>query len=158
MCHDYLCLLYIYRRSILIFFWFHDLQTGTWLAASTFLRMVRASKPVIHSVFTTRILLQLYPLSPLSQTIWDLLVVSGRCLAGWYLAVVRKAPLATRAFVYTRPLLDSFPGVTRGGRFCDWLIGRGVVTPYVKECEVEKAVRCCVHITSAVYLIMSYSS
>ncbi|XP_076929343.1 F-box/LRR-repeat protein At5g63520-like [Bidens hawaiensis] len=59
--------------------------------------------------------------------------------------------------IYVAPLLDSCPGVTRGRTFCSWLIGRGVSAPYVKKSLEQKAVRCCVHMCNAAYLIMFYT-
>ncbi|KAJ0617593.1 putative F-box domain, FIST, C-domain, F-box-like domain superfamily protein [Helianthus annuus] len=55
------------------------------------------------------------------------------------------------------PFLDNFPGVTLGGTFCGGEIGRGDLTPYVKEPQEQKSVRCCLHVYSAVFLIMSYN-
>ncbi|KAI3806969.1 hypothetical protein L1987_22889 [Smallanthus sonchifolius] len=54
------------------------------------------------------------------------------------------------------PFLDTFPGVTLGGTFCGGEIGRGDLTAYVRESQEQKSVRCCLHVYSAVYLIMSY--
>ncbi|XP_076939447.1 F-box/LRR-repeat protein At5g63520-like [Bidens hawaiensis] len=54
------------------------------------------------------------------------------------------------------PFLNNFPGVTLGGTFCGREIGRGDITSYVQESQEQKSMRCCLHVYSAVYLIMSY--
>ncbi|KAJ0804310.1 putative F-box domain-containing protein [Helianthus annuus] len=54
------------------------------------------------------------------------------------------------------PFLDNFPGVTLGGAFCKRVIGRGVLTPYAKESQEQKAMQCRVQARGAVYFIMSY--
>ncbi|KAK1436739.1 hypothetical protein QVD17_02521 [Tagetes erecta] len=48
--------------------------------------------------------------------------------------------------------LESFPGVTLAGTICDEEIGRGYLLP-----QEQKSARACMHRSSAVYLIMSYS-
>ncbi|KAI3737434.1 hypothetical protein L2E82_27436 [Cichorium intybus] len=55
------------------------------------------------------------------------------------------------------PFLENFPGVTLAGTFCGGEIGRGDLTPYVKESQEQKSARCCLHVYSAVYLLMSYT-
>ncbi|KAJ0603628.1 putative FHY3/FAR1 family protein [Helianthus annuus] len=59
--------------------------------------------------------------------------------------------------VNSSPFLDNFPGVAFGGTFCSRVIGRSVLTPYIKEFQEPKAVGCCVHAYCAVYLVMSYT-
>ncbi|MFS7910149.1 hypothetical protein Hanom_Chr02g00102871 [Helianthus anomalus] len=59
--------------------------------------------------------------------------------------------------VNSSPFLDNFPGVAFGGTFCSRVIGRSVLTPYVKKFQEPKAVGCCVHAYCAVYLVMSYT-
>ncbi|KAJ0587025.1 putative F-box-like domain superfamily protein [Helianthus annuus] len=54
--------------------------------------------------------------------------------------------------VDSSPFLDNFPGVTLGGTFCFGEVGRG----YIKESQEQKLGHCCLHASSAVYLIMSY--
>ncbi|KVH98118.1 F-box domain, cyclin-like protein [Cynara cardunculus var. scolymus] len=60
--------------------------------------------------------------------------------------------------VDSSPFLDVFPGVTFAGTFCGGEIGRGDVNPYIKESQEQKSVWCCLHVYSAVYLVMSYTS
>lgn len=60
--------------------------------------------------------------------------------------------------VDSSPFLDNFPGVTFAGTFCGGEIGRGDVNPYIKESREQKSVWCCLHVYSAVYLLMSYTS
>ncbi|KAK1413277.1 hypothetical protein QVD17_35048 [Tagetes erecta] len=55
------------------------------------------------------------------------------------------------------PFLDNFPGVTLGGTFCGGEIGRCDFVPYATESPEQKPERCCLHVYSAVYLIMSYT-
>lgn len=57
------------------------------------------------------------------------------------------------------PFLDNFPGATLAGTFCGGEVGRGDLTPYVKESQDQelKSVRCCLHAYSAVYLVMSFT-
>ncbi|XP_035835238.1 F-box/LRR-repeat protein At5g63520-like isoform X1 [Helianthus annuus] len=62
-----------------------------------------------------------------------------------------------RPNINSAPFVYNFPGVTLGGTFCCRVFGRGVLTPYVKESQEQKAVQCCVHTKGAVYLIMSYT-
>ncbi|PWA98288.1 F-box domain, FIST C domain protein [Artemisia annua] len=59
--------------------------------------------------------------------------------------------------VDSSPFLDNFPGVTFAGTFCGGEIGRGDLTSYVKESPEQKSIRCCLHVYSAVYLVMSYT-
>ncbi|KAJ0776099.1 putative F-box domain, FIST domain, F-box-like domain superfamily protein [Helianthus annuus] len=59
--------------------------------------------------------------------------------------------------IKSSPFLDNFPGVTLGGSFCSSMIGRRVLTKYVKESQEQKEVQCCVHVNGSVYLIMSYT-
>ncbi|KAK1436740.1 hypothetical protein QVD17_02522 [Tagetes erecta] len=51
--------------------------------------------------------------------------------------------------------LESFPGVTLAGTFCDEQIGRGYLLP--QEPQEQKSAQAFMHGSSAVYLIMSYS-
>ncbi|KAI3684421.1 hypothetical protein L6452_33645 [Arctium lappa] len=60
--------------------------------------------------------------------------------------------------VDSSPFLDNFPGVTFAGTFCGGEIGRGDGNPYIIESQEQKSVRCCLHVYSAVYLLMSYTS
>ncbi|KAJ0950492.1 hypothetical protein HanPSC8_Chr02g0048891 [Helianthus annuus] len=62
-----------------------------------------------------------------------------------------------QANINSSPFVDNFPGVTLGWTFCCRVFGRGVLTPYVKESQEQKAVQCCVHTEGVVYLIMSYT-
>ncbi|MFS7910063.1 hypothetical protein Hanom_Chr02g00101901 [Helianthus anomalus] len=62
-----------------------------------------------------------------------------------------------QANINSSPFVDNFPRVTLGGTFCCRVFGRGVITPYVKESQEQKAVQCCVHSKGTVYLIMSYT-
>lgn len=59
--------------------------------------------------------------------------------------------------VDSSPFLENFPGVPLAGTFCGGEIGRGDLTPYFKESHEQTSVRCCLHVFSAVYLIMSYT-
>ncbi|KAJ0785387.1 hypothetical protein HanOQP8_Chr02g0042531 [Helianthus annuus] len=61
------------------------------------------------------------------------------------------------ADINSSPFLDNFPGVTLGGNFCSNVIGRRVLTKFVKESQEQKEVQCCVHVNCSVYLIMSYT-
>ncbi|KAJ0804341.1 putative F-box-like domain superfamily protein [Helianthus annuus] len=58
--------------------------------------------------------------------------------------------------INSSPFLDNFPGVTLGGNFSSSVIGRRVLTPYVKESH-DQMVRCCVHFDCSVFLIMCYT-
>nr|XP_043637467.1 F-box/LRR-repeat protein At5g63520 isoform X2 [Erigeron canadensis] len=62
-----------------------------------------------------------------------------------------------RPNVDSSPFLENFPGVTFGGTFCGGEIGRGDLTPYVTGSQEQKSIRCCLHVYSAVYLVMSYT-
>ncbi|CAI9267316.1 unnamed protein product [Lactuca saligna] len=55
------------------------------------------------------------------------------------------------------PFLNNFPGATLAGTFCGGEIGRGDLSAYGKESQQQKSVRCCLHVYSAVYLLMSYT-
>ncbi|KAL7616345.1 F-box/LRR-repeat protein At5g63520 [Lactuca sativa] len=55
------------------------------------------------------------------------------------------------------PFLNNFPDATLAGTFCGGEIGRGDLGAYVKESQQQKSVRCCLHVYSAVYLLMSYT-
>ena len=59
--------------------------------------------------------------------------------------------------VDSSPFLANFTGVTFAGTFCGGEIGRGDLTSYVKESHEQKSIRCCLHVYSAVYLVMSYT-
>ncbi|XP_071686437.1 F-box/LRR-repeat protein At5g63520 [Rutidosis leptorrhynchoides] len=59
--------------------------------------------------------------------------------------------------VDSSPFLENFPGATLAGQFCGGEIARGDLTPYVRESGEQKSVRCCLHVYSAVYLVMSHA-
>ncbi|KAJ0785343.1 hypothetical protein HanOQP8_Chr02g0042041 [Helianthus annuus] len=62
-----------------------------------------------------------------------------------------------RPNINSSPFLDNFPDATLGGSFCSSVIGRRVLTKYVKESQEQKEVQCCMHVNCSVYLIMSYT-
>uniref|UniRef100_A0A5B7C7D5 FIST C-domain domain-containing protein n=1 Tax=Davidia involucrata TaxID=16924 RepID=A0A5B7C7D5_DAVIN len=61
-----------------------------------------------------------------------------------------------RPNVDSSPFLENFPGVPLAGTFCGGEIGRGSLSSYSPEAQ-QSSVRCCVHVYSAVYLVMTYT-
>ncbi|RAL48537.1 hypothetical protein DM860_005961 [Cuscuta australis] len=63
-----------------------------------------------------------------------------------------------RAKVDSLPLLDNFPGVPIAGIFCAGEIARvGLSSSYPEENRAAATVRCCFHVFSTSYLVVSYT-
>lgn len=62
-----------------------------------------------------------------------------------------------RSNVDSSPFLDNFPGVPLAGTFCCGEICRGSSSLYSQEAQKQSDVRCCLHIYSSCYLVMSYT-
>ncbi|CAK7336745.1 unnamed protein product [Dovyalis caffra] len=59
-------------------------------------------------------------------------------------------------FVDSYPFCDSFPTAPVAGIFCRGEIGRGPKSLMNEEYEDENSPRCCLHVYSTIYLVMSY--
>lgn len=55
------------------------------------------------------------------------------------------------------PFLENFPGVTFSGTYCTGEIARGDLSSYGQGSQEHSSVRCCLHVFSTVYLVMSYT-
>lgn len=55
------------------------------------------------------------------------------------------------------PFLENFPGVTFSGTYCTGEIARGDLSSYGQGSQEQNSVRCCLHVFSTVYLVMSYT-
>jgi len=59
-------------------------------------------------------------------------------------------------FVDSYPFCDSFPTAPVAGLFCRGEIGRGPKSLMNEEYEDVNSPRCCLHVYSTIYLVMSY--
>jgi hypothetical protein len=59
-------------------------------------------------------------------------------------------------FVDSYPYCDSFPTAPVAGLFCRGEIGRGPESLMNEEYEDVNSPRCCLHVYSTIYLVMSY--
>lgn len=55
------------------------------------------------------------------------------------------------------PFMENFPEITFSGTFSAAEIARGDLSPYGPVSEEHSSLRCCLHVYSTVYLIMSYT-
>ncbi|XP_052303589.1 F-box/LRR-repeat protein At5g63520 isoform X2 [Populus trichocarpa] len=62
-----------------------------------------------------------------------------------------------RCNVDSSPFLDNFPGFPMAGIFCRGEIGRGFSVFNADEGQEERTSHCCLHVYSAVYLLVSYT-
>ncbi|KAF7134504.1 hypothetical protein RHSIM_Rhsim08G0191500 [Rhododendron simsii] len=62
-----------------------------------------------------------------------------------------------RSNVDSSPFLDNFPGVPFAGTFCCGEICRGSSSLYSREAQEQSDARCCLHVYSSCYLVMSYT-
>uniref|UniRef100_M1C6V1 F-box family protein n=2 Tax=Solanum TaxID=4107 RepID=M1C6V1_SOLTU len=53
--------------------------------------------------------------------------------------------------------MENFPEITFSGTFSAAEIARGDLSPYGPVSEEHSSLRCCLHVYSTVYLIMSYT-
>ncbi|KAI8543996.1 hypothetical protein RHMOL_Rhmol08G0261000 [Rhododendron molle] len=62
-----------------------------------------------------------------------------------------------RSNVDSSPFLDNFPGVPFAGTFCCGEICRGSSSLYSQGAQEQSDARCCMHVYSSCYLVMSYT-